>query len=203
LGESTWQQEPLLAIADADDADDQEEEERQKGSASSSSAAAAAAEPPTKKGRRVLFEKDHFIAVDPNPNLIEHPPVPEKKQLLLSDVMAAPPAPSAQCRNFLSDAEKKYVESQSPKDSNGCLMVPDKQSLLLIISEGKANGIVHPGSTYEGIRSHLRKVSREHEARRADELKKAQAAEKKHQKKLAKLGAQAAKVDQPKASMLD
>jgi hypothetical protein len=62
-------------------------------------------------------------------------------------------------RNFLSEAEKCYLESQSPTTSVG-LVCPDKYTIQTMIASGQAKGSLSPVVTYEGARSHLRKMEK-------------------------------------------
>jgi hypothetical protein len=75
--------------------------------------------------------------------------------VLVADSDASYDPSQSQSRNFMSEAEKLYLEARSPTTSAG-LVCPDKHTILNMITDGKASGSLSPGVTYEGARSHLR-----------------------------------------------
>jgi hypothetical protein len=68
-------------------------------------------------------------------------------------------SPQSRSRNFMSEAEKLYLEAQSPTTSVG-LVCPDKHTIMSMITTGQASGSLSAGVTYEGVRSHLRKTEK-------------------------------------------
>ncbi len=68
-------------------------------------------------------------------------------------------SPRSGSRKFMSEAEKLYLEAQSPTESVG-LACPDRHRLMSMITTGQASGSLSAGVTYEGVRSHLRKTEK-------------------------------------------
>ena len=106
-------------------------------------------------------------------NLTVHPPHKKHKQA----TGASPPK-----RHFLTDAEKQFLLSQSPKTSFGCTLCPDKQAVQAIVEGGISENKLNATVTYEGARSFLRKAQQEEQDRHDQKQK---AANKKGQAKKA------------------
>jgi hypothetical protein len=77
----------------------------------------------------------------------------------LADSDASIDPSQSRSRNRMSEAEKLYLEDQSPTTSAG-LVCPDKHTILIMIATGQASGSLSPEVTYEGARSHLRKTEK-------------------------------------------
>ena len=71
----------------------------------------------------------------------------------------------------MTSFEKLYLESRCDRDGDGCLMVPSKAKIVQIIDDGVHINTLDHAVTYEGSRSHLRKIADKERATFEQKLK--------------------------------
>ncbi len=87
------------------------------------------------------------------------PELPELDYVLVADSDASHGPSQSNSRHYMSEAEQLYLEAMSPTTGTG-LVCPDKHTIMNMIADGKASCSLSPGVTYEGARSHLRKMEK-------------------------------------------
>jgi hypothetical protein len=74
---------------------------------------------------------------------------------------------AARQRHFLTEAQKDFIKSKAPTDSEGFTLCPNKIVILAIIEEGEKQGIITDKTTYEGVRSYLTRLKKSGEEEQA------------------------------------
>lgn len=102
---------------------------------------------------------DVTMPLDGPPALMDEP---EMMAVVPADVaelaVMVPEVPAKPDKHLFTEEEKKYLFDKAPKDSKGCVILPDRGFILATIEEGKANGNLDAAVTYQGTRSFFRKV---------------------------------------------
>lgn len=139
-------QSPSLALTDAPGCSEP----------ASSSAGPELAAQGSKRRYEYIKSEGRFQKVDPRPNLLNVKPAEDSKQPTVGDVVAKV---VSRMPSIMTDAERAWLENEAPKTSHGTIMVPVPKGVVkLIYEKGTSSGALTSGISFEGLRSHFRKV---------------------------------------------
>ena len=82
--------------------------------------------------------------------------LPDEAAAPLEDAIVEPQPKRA--RYMARPGEKAYLDTKAIKDADGNLIFPVKKDIQNILEEGQSNGSLTQYMTYEGVKSHLRKM---------------------------------------------